>query len=65
MAKKTQKTHKWIAKRLKVTKNKKVISSKIGNNHLMTNKGKNHKKFPYGKRVAKAFAKKMRSLISK
>jgi len=65
MKKVKTKTHKWAAKRLKVTKNKKVISQKAGNNHLMTNKGKTCKKSPYGKQLAKQFAKKMRILINK
>lgn len=59
------KTHKWAAKRMKVTKNKKVVAQKAGNNHLMTNKGKTCKSKPYGKPLAKQFAKKMRILLNK
>ena len=32
-------------KRFKITKKDKVLSSKQCNNHLLTNKGKNNKKF--------------------
>ncbi|MDR0282685.1 MAG: 50S ribosomal protein L35 [Candidatus Peribacteria bacterium] len=62
MAKKL-KTHSGIAKRFKVTAKGRVISSKEGNNHLQTNKGRNHKKSPYGKEVTGASAKMVKSLL--
>ncbi len=44
MAKKL-KSHSGALKRFKITKKDKVLSSKQCNNHLLTNKGKNNKKF--------------------
>ncbi len=58
------KSHSGTKKRFKVTATKKVLAKKEGNNHLLTNKGKNNKKSPYGKQVEGAFAKRVRSLLS-
>jgi len=51
------KTHKWAAKRFRITKKKKVIFAKSCNNHLLTNKGKSNKKRPYWKVLSKANVK--------
>jgi len=57
------KSHSGIKKRFKVTKTGKVFSAKEGNNHLQTNKGKNHKKSPYGKEAPGAVTKMVKSLL--
>ena len=57
------KTHKWAQKRLKITKSKKIIFGKAGNNHLLTNKWKNNKSYPYGKELSKTYVKKMKNLL--
>ncbi len=57
------KTHSWAAKRFKMTKNKKILFKKAGNNHLLTNKGKNHQKYPYGKVLSSTYAKKIKTLF--
>jgi ribosomal protein L35 len=57
------KTHKWAQKRLKITKNKKVVFDKAWNNHLLTNKGDNNKAYPYWKVLSKTYEKKMRNLF--
>ena len=57
------KTHSGAAKRFKITKSKKVFSSKQWNNHLLTNKGKNNKKFKGGKEVVWATAKMLKNLL--
>lgn len=59
-----QKTHSGVAKRFKVTKTWKVFASKSCNNHLLTNKGKNNKKFLYGKEIVGADAKMIKNLLS-
>lgn len=58
------KTHSWVSKRFKITKNKKVVAKKSCNNHLLTNKWKNNKKSPYGKEMSKSFTKKVRDLVN-
>lgn len=58
------KNHKGASKRFKITKNGKVIFGKTCNNHLMTNKWKNQKKYPYGKQLAKADVKNITNLLS-
>lgn len=58
------KNHRWASKRFKVTKKWKVIFGKTCNSHLMTNKGKNQKKYPYGKVLAKADTKSIKNLLS-
>jgi len=64
MAKKL-KTHKGMLKRAKITKGKKkkILCDKSCNNHLLTNKGKNHKKSPYGKLVTLTHKNKMKRLM--
>ena len=62
MAKKL-KSHSAALKRFKITKKDKVLSSKQCNNHLLTNKGKNNKKFWYGKEVVGAAAKMLKNLL--
>ena len=57
------KSHSGIKKRFKVTKSGKILSKKEGNNHLQTNKGKTNKKFSYGKEVATAPTKMIKSLL--
>jgi len=62
MAKKL-KSHGGAKKRFKVTAAGKVMTKKEGNNHLQTNKGRNHKKSPYGKELQGASAKMVKSLL--
>ena len=57
------KTHSGAAKRFKLTKSKKVFSSKQCNNHLLTNKWKTNKKFGYWKEVVGATAKMLKNLL--
>jgi large subunit ribosomal protein L35 len=57
------KTHSGAAKRFKITKSKKVFSTKQCNNHLLTNKWKTNKKFGYGKEVVWATAKMLKNLL--
>lgn len=61
---KSAKTHSGAKKRFKVTKNGKVIAGKSCNNHLLTNKGKNNKKSPYGKTIVGKNAKTLKDLVS-
>ncbi len=63
MAKKA-KSHSGAKKRFKVTKNGKVVACKSCNNHLLTNKGKNNKKSPYGKLIVGKRAKIFKDLVS-
>ena len=58
------KNHKGASKRFKITKKGKVIFGKTCNNHLMTNKGKNQKKYPYGKELSVADTKNIKNLLS-
>ncbi len=62
MATKT-KSHSWAMKRFRVTKNWKVLCKKSCNNHLLTNKWKNNKKFAYGKQLTSQVGKVVKSLI--
>lgn len=57
------KSHSGAKKRFKITGSGKVMTKKEGNNHLQTNKGKNNKKSPYGKELAVAPAKMVKSLL--
>lgn len=57
------KTHKWAAKRFKITKKKKVLASKACNNHLLTNKWKTNKKNPYWKLIEWVRSKTIKNLI--
>jgi len=65
MAVKKLKTHKGMIKRAKITggKKKKILTDKSCNNHLLTNKGRTHKKSPYGKLVTLTHRKKMKRLM--
>ncbi len=58
------KNHKWAAKRFKITKKWKVVFFKTCNNHLLTNKGKNHKDYKAGKVLAVPEVKNIKLLIS-
>jgi len=62
MAKK-MKSHSWAKKRFKITKKGKVLFKKSCNNHLLTNKGSSNKANPYKKVMAKADAKKIKTLL--
>lgn len=64
MATVKNKNHKGASKRFKITKKGKVVFAKTCNSHLMTNKGKNQKKYPYGKVLAKADTKNITNLLS-
>ncbi|MDR0369469.1 MAG: 50S ribosomal protein L35 [Candidatus Peribacteria bacterium] len=57
------KSHSGAKKRFKITASGKVMTKKEGNNHLQTNKGKNNKKSPYGKKVAGVTATMVKSLL--
>lgn len=57
------KTHKWAQKRIKITKTKKILFAKAGNNHLLTNKGNNNKGYPYGKELSATYKKKITNLF--
>jgi len=57
------KTHSGAAKRFKITKSKKVFSSKQCNNHLLTNKWKTNKKFGYWTEVVGGTAKMLKNLL--
>lgn len=57
------KTHKWTAKRIKVTKSKKLIHSKAGRNHLRVRKGNNLDKMSFGKQIHASDYKKIKALL--
>jgi len=57
------KNHSWAKKRFRITKKGKVLFKKSCNNHLMTNKGKTQKKYPYKKRLAKADVQRVKDLL--
>ena len=57
------KTHSWAKKTFKVTKKGKLIADKACNNHLLTNKGKNNKKFAYWKVIDKTRMTSLRKLL--
>lgn len=59
----TLKTHKGAQKRFKITKKKKVIFDKAGNNHLLTNKWKNNKAYVSGKKLHASYTKKVKDLF--
>ncbi len=61
---KSAKTHSGAKKRFNVTKNGKVMVGKSCNNHLLTNKGKNNKKSPYGKVITGKNAKTLKNLVA-
>lgn len=57
------KTHKGMQKRVKKTKTWKFMFDKSCNNHLLTKKGKNNKKFPSGKVIAKSNLRQVKALL--
>lgn len=57
------KSHKGASKRVRITKKGKVIADKSCNNHLLTNKGKNNKKFRYGKELSPAYSQTLKALL--
>lgn len=57
------KSHSGALKRFKITKGKKVLTTKQCNNHLLTNKWKSNKKFWYGKEIIGAAAKMLKNLL--
>lgn len=63
MAKHGNKTHKGMAKRLKVTKKKKLIHDKAGNNHLLIRKDKSQRKSPYGRALSGGNERNARALL--
>jgi ribosomal protein L35 len=58
------KTHSWIAKRIKITKNNKFIHKKTRNNHLIINKWSSVDRFKMGKEVAPSDQKSVKTLLS-
>jgi large subunit ribosomal protein L35 len=63
MSKIKVKSHSGAKKRFKITATGKVKVKKSGNNHLLTNKGKNHKNFPSGKVIEGKHAKNIKNLL--
>lgn len=60
-----QKTHKGLSKRLKITKNKKMLKGKVVNSHLKVKNTANVKVRKKQKtEVSKGFVKKFRKLLS-
>ncbi len=57
------KSHAWLKKRIKITWTGKIMVKKEGNNHLLTNKGKNNKKSPYGNQITWFQAKRIKDLV--
>lgn len=57
------KTNKAMAKRIKVTKNGKLIHQKAWVSHLLTNKNKAQRQFSYGLAMHETEVKKVRHLI--
>lgn len=58
-----KKTHKWTAKRIKVTKNGKLIHSKAWRSHLRVRKWDNLDKLWFGKAIRAADYKKIKALL--
>ena len=58
-----RKTHKWTAKRLKVTKTWKLIHSKAWRNHLRVRKWNSLRSDIYGRSVSSADYKKLKALL--
>jgi large subunit ribosomal protein L35 len=57
------KSHSGAKKRFKKTAKGKLMFKKSCNSHLLTNKGKNHKAFPYGKQLTKVYEKAIKFLL--
>ena len=60
---KAGKTHKSMAKRIKVTKNNKLMQSKWWKSHLLTNKWRSTKRNKLWKEVSWAEARRIKRLI--
>ena len=60
---KAWKTHKSMAKRIKVTKKGKFMKDKSWKNHLLTNKWRTTKNNPYGEEVSKSERRRIKALI--
>lgn len=60
---KNGKNHSGAKKRFRITKKWKVLFGKSCNNHLMTNKWKTQKKYPYGKWLDIVDVKKIKNLL--
>lgn len=58
-----KKTHKWTAKRIKVSSTGKLIHSKAWRSHLRVKKGNNLDKIGFGKTVASSDYKKLKALL--
>ena len=59
----TLKSHSGAGKRFKLTKKGKVTFNKVGNSHLLTNKGKSNKKAKYGKVLDTTYTKQIKNLL--
>jgi len=57
------KTHKWTAKRLKISKTGKLVHSKAGRSHLRVRKWNNLRADGSGKSIHTSDYKKMKSLL--
>lgn len=57
------KTHKWIAKRIKVTKNNIFIHDKANNRHLLSNKESANDRDKMGKKIADCDRKSVKTLL--
>ena len=57
------KTHKSMAKRIKITGTGKIRHDKARKSHLMTNKGRSDKSFLYGKEISPHHVNKIQHLL--
>lgn len=57
------KTHSWAKKRFKITKNWKIIHKKAWKSHLLMNKQKSHRKYPYWKVLDEVETKRIKALF--
>lgn len=57
------KTHKWTAKRIKVSATGKLIHRKAGRSHLRVKKWNNLDKLGFGKQIVKSDYKKIKALL--
>ncbi len=57
------KTHKWIAKRIKITKNNKLIHKKANNRHLLSNKDSANDRYKMWKQIHPSDAKSVKTLL--
>ena len=63
MAKAKLKTHKGMAKRIKITGSGKLKYKKCGTRHLLATKGKAQRRYRYGKLVHESDVKKIKNLL--